>query len=119
MKIVYRAANLIEADIVAGMLQSRGIEAEVGGRYLQSAVGDAAVHDFARVLVSEQQYDEALAVVAEYDSTSESSVSSDDKDESFAALGIFSKPVLFWLVLLLFMLWFVLGIPGFQSWVAM
>lgn len=89
MKIVYRAANIPEADIVAGMLRSRGIEADVGGRYLQTAVGAAAVHDFARVLVSEAQYEEALAVVAEYDDASPTPIRQEAKTprKPFAALG--------------------------------
>ena len=109
MKIVYRAANTLEADIVAGMLRSRGIHAEIGGRHLQTAVGAAAVHDFARVLVNESQYDEALAVVVEYDKKSErmtDSSPSESQDKPFVALGLFTKQRLFWISLILLLYWF-------------
>ncbi|HEX4879308.1 MAG TPA: DUF2007 domain-containing protein [Limnobacter sp.] len=40
MHLVYQADNLIEAHIVAGMLQSCEIAVHVGGHYLQGGVGD-------------------------------------------------------------------------------
>lgn len=114
MKIVYRATNLPEADIVAGLLRSRGIDAEVGGRYLQTAVGAATGHDFALLMVIDEHYEEALAIVAEYESASQVSGSSNDKSHSFAALGLFSKPVLFWLSLVLLIISLLVGLPVFQ-----
>ncbi len=54
MKTVYCATNITEADIVAGMLRSRGIDAKVAGRHLQTAVGAAALPYSSRVLVNQQ-----------------------------------------------------------------
>lgn len=114
MKIVYRAANITEADIVAGMLSSRGIEAKVAGRHLQTAVGAAAVPYSSKVLVSEQQYDEAVAVVAEYEKAQPTAQA--DKRRSFAALGVFTKPVLFRVSVFLLLVWFLFsGPPAFYT----
>ncbi|HAV75683.1 MAG TPA: hypothetical protein DCX50_11995, partial [Limnobacter sp.] len=40
MEIVYKAGNIIEAHIVAGMLNACEIPTYVGGHFLQGAVGD-------------------------------------------------------------------------------
>lgn len=67
MKIVYRANDIIEAHIVAGMLRAHGIEPHVGGHYLQGAVGDLAMDGFANVMVEEDGFDAAIRIVREYD----------------------------------------------------
>jgi len=68
MKPIYRAANILEAQIVAGMLQSEGIDAEVAGYYLQGGVGELATQDFARVwLNDERDEDRAKQLIAEYE----------------------------------------------------
>ena len=68
MKIVYKAGDIIEAHIVAGMLNSNGIETHVGGYYLQGGVGDVAVYDFANVQVADEDVVLAQPLVAGYDS---------------------------------------------------
>ncbi|MEZ5534837.1 MAG: DUF2007 domain-containing protein [Thiolinea sp.] len=116
MKIVYRAANITEADIVAGMLRSRGIEAKVAGRHLQTAVGAAAVPYSSKILVNEQQYDEALAIVAEYESAQPESEPTARQGRPFAALGVFTKPVIFWISVFLLLVWFFIsGPPVFNA----
>ncbi|MGB0720910.1 MAG: DUF2007 domain-containing protein [Gammaproteobacteria bacterium] len=66
MREVYRAANITEAHIVAGMLEAEGIETHVGGHYLQGGVGELAPLDLARVFVADVQFDRALAHVRTY-----------------------------------------------------
>ena len=69
MKTIYRAADILEAHIVAGMLNAEGIEAEVAGFYQQGAVGQLAPQDFARVmLVDERDTERAERVIAAYES---------------------------------------------------
>ena len=67
MKLVYRASDIIEANIVAGMLRAHGIDTHVGGYYLQGGVGELAAQDFATIHVADE--DEALAVclIEEYE----------------------------------------------------
>ena len=67
MKIIYKAKDIIEAHIVAGMLNANGIETHVGGYYLQGGVGDVAVFDFANVQVADGDIAAALPMIAEYE----------------------------------------------------
>ncbi len=66
MKIIYKAKDIIEAHIVAGMLNANGIETHVGGYYLQGGIGDVAVFDFANVQVADEDVAIALPFIAEY-----------------------------------------------------
>lgn len=69
MQIAYRARDLAEAHIVAGLLQSRGIESHVGGHYLQGAMGDIGAAGFTNVHVEDEDYSQARELVAEYESS--------------------------------------------------
>ncbi len=85
MKIVYKAGDIIEAHIVAGMLNANGIETHVGGYYLQGGVGDVAVYDFANVQVADEDVVLAQPLVAGYDSAQNNvseqvGINFDDKD---------------------------------------
>ena len=85
MKIIYKARDIIEAHIVAGMLNASGIETYVGGYYLQGGVGDMAVHDFANVQVADDDVALARPLIEEYDSAENTiseqvDINLDDKD---------------------------------------
>ena len=68
MQTIYRARDILEAHIVAGMLNAEGIEAEVAGFYQQGAVGELAPQDFAQVmLLDARDADRAERVIAEYE----------------------------------------------------
>ncbi len=67
MKLVYRARDIVEAHILAGLLQSRGVEAFVGGHYLQGGIGELAALDSATLSVEDRDEDIARAVIAEYE----------------------------------------------------
>ncbi|NMT64286.1 putative signal transducing protein [Marinobacter orientalis] len=67
MQIAYRARDLAEAHIVAGLLQSRGIETHVGGHYLQGAMGEIGAAGFTNVHVEDEDYPQARTLVAEYE----------------------------------------------------
>jgi hypothetical protein len=67
MKIVYRAENILEAHIVAGMLTASGIEAYTSGHYLQGAIGDLSPSGFANVMVGDENFDDAVTIVKEYE----------------------------------------------------
>jgi hypothetical protein len=82
VKIVYRANDIIEAHIVAGMLRANGIEPHVGGHYLQGAVGDLAMDGFANVLVDEGDYESAISIVRDYEATDTGSEEADDRAEA-------------------------------------
>jgi hypothetical protein len=78
MKIIFKANDILEAHIVAGMLQSYGIATHVGGHYLQGAVGDLAPMGIANIFVQDEQFEEAEKLVAEYQNDSVNSNESDD-----------------------------------------
>lgn len=67
MKITYRAKDIMEAEIIKGMLLANGIEAYSSGFYLQGAIGDIAPTDFSRVHVHDDDYKRARELVKEYE----------------------------------------------------
>ncbi len=59
MQIAYRAKDITEAHIVAGLLEANGIEAYVGGHYLQGAMGEIGAAGFSNVHVDDEDlYDD-------------------------------------------------------------
>jgi hypothetical protein len=68
MKIIYRANDILEAHIVAGLLKSHDIEAFVGGHYLQGGVGELVPFGFATVSVGDNDISAAERLMAQYDS---------------------------------------------------
>ena len=83
MQIIYRASNIVEAHIVAGMLRSEGIEAYVGGHYLQGAIGDLSPLGFANVFVDDSDMLKADIIIRGYESNSSSSIDQNDSSNSF------------------------------------
>lgn len=70
MKLVYSASDIIEANIVAGMLQANGIDAHVGGYYLQGGIGELAARDFANVHVADEDVALAKRLIEDYEKAS-------------------------------------------------
>jgi hypothetical protein len=77
MKLIYRASDINEANIVSGMLRANGIYAYVGGYYLQGGIGDLATFGFANVHVSDEDVEKARNLIAQYEDASNSN---DDAD---------------------------------------
>ena len=67
MVIVYNAKDIIEAQLVAGLLESKGIETHVGGTYLQGGIGELAAMDFATVSVDQSDVGRARRIIDEYE----------------------------------------------------
>jgi len=82
MKIVYRAGDIIEAEIVKGMLLSNDIEAHVSGYYLQGGIGEMAPTDLAKVHVHDEDYKRAREMVLEYEGNQSTQSSSSRKTEN-------------------------------------
>ncbi len=85
MIIAYRAANIADAHLVRQMLEAEGIPAFIQGEYLQGAVGELPANTEILVRVSDDRYDDARAVVAEWES-GEPVVFDDDADDDAAAV---------------------------------
>ncbi|TVP53443.1 MAG: DUF2007 domain-containing protein [Halomonadaceae bacterium] len=67
MLIVYRGKDMIEANIVAGLIQSHGIHCHVEGNYLQGGMGEIGTSGFSNVRVEDEDFDQARALVEEYE----------------------------------------------------
>ena len=72
LKLIYKARDITEAHIISGLLKSNGIEAHVGGHYLQGGVGDLAAMDFATISVADEDTETAASIIAEYDRSTSS-----------------------------------------------
>ena len=66
MKIVYEAANSIEAHLVLGLLKQSGIHGSISGEFLQGAMGELPAFGLVKVHVHEQDYGPAQEVVAQW-----------------------------------------------------
>ncbi len=73
MQIVYTASDIVEAHLVAGMLQAAGIEAYVGGHYLQGAIGELSPFGFANVFVEDARLEDAAVIIKDYESDGKTS----------------------------------------------
>lgn len=62
VKIVYRAENLIDANLVKAALAEAGIEAYVAGEYLTGAVGPLLAWDVVTVMVAETDLERAVPI---------------------------------------------------------
>lgn len=80
MLIAYRARDIAEAHIVSGMLQAQGIEAHVGGHYLQGAMGEIGAAGFSNVHVEDDDYPRARDLIAEYEASLPESTTVNDPE---------------------------------------
>ena len=67
MKIVYRAENIIDANLVKGALEAEGMQAFVSGEYLTGAAGELPCWNLVAVMVAGHDVDRALPVVRAID----------------------------------------------------
>lgn len=67
MQLMFRANNILEAHIVAGLLKSHDIDCHVGGHYLQGAVDDLPATDFAHVFVELSKVNLAQSIIDDYE----------------------------------------------------
>jgi hypothetical protein len=91
MIIAYRAANIADAHLVRQMLEAEGIPAFIQGEYLQGAVGELPANTEILVRVSDDRYDDARAVVAEWESGEPMAFDDDDDDVAAVATAPTAK----------------------------
>lgn len=63
MKLVYRAASVVDAQLVADMLTEAGIDTEVTGHYLSGAIGELPPSDVVGVRVLDNADSERARVL--------------------------------------------------------
>ena len=69
MQIAYRAKDITEAHIVAGLLEAEGIETHVTGSFLQGAMGEIGTAGFSNVHVDDEDYYRARQLVTDYEAS--------------------------------------------------
>ncbi|RUO62152.1 DUF2007 domain-containing protein [Pseudidiomarina insulisalsae] len=67
MQCVYQAENVVEAELVKGLLEAHHIACHSGGFYLQGAVGDLAASGFAKLWVADEDAARALTLIEQYE----------------------------------------------------
>lgn len=66
MKIVYRAENAIDANLVKGLLEQAGIMAFVNGAYLQGGVGELPASGLISVSVADEEVEAAARIIDQF-----------------------------------------------------
>jgi len=69
MKSVYETSNSLEAHMILNLLSQEGIVGRIDGEYLLGGMGELQAMGFIRVLVPDNFYDEALKIIAQWEST--------------------------------------------------
>jgi len=67
VKIVYRAENIIDANLVKAALAEAGIQAFVAGEYLTGAMGQLPVSDLVTVMVADSDVERAAPIAEAID----------------------------------------------------
>ena len=69
VKIVYRAENIIDANLVKAALADAGIDAFVSGEYLTGAIGQLPAWDLVTVMVADSDVERALPIAEAIDAS--------------------------------------------------
>ena len=66
MQRIYEPQDLLEAELLLGMLASEGVEAHLAGRHLLGAVGELPALGLLGLLVEDEEADRARRLIAAY-----------------------------------------------------
>jgi hypothetical protein len=78
VKIIYRAENIIDANLVKNALASEGIGAFVSGEYLTGAAGELPVGNLVTVMVADSDIERARMIAGEIDTALRTPLERDD-----------------------------------------
>ncbi len=67
MKLLYEAANAVEAHMILNLLEQSGLRGRIDGEYLQGGVGELQATGFVRVMIDENDYIEGRSIVEAWD----------------------------------------------------
>jgi len=68
MRTLYEAANAIEAHILQDVLRQEGFSPFIHGEYLQGAMGELPAAGLVRLVIAEDEYVRARAVIEAWES---------------------------------------------------
>ena len=66
MKLLYQASDAIEANLLKNLLEQANIKAYVHGEHLQGAVGELKAFGFVRLMVDEENYQNAKQIINDW-----------------------------------------------------
>ncbi|MCP9338408.1 putative signal transducing protein [Stutzerimonas xanthomarina] len=66
MQRIYEPRDLLEAEMLRGMLVAEGIEVYLNGRHLIGAVGELPVAGLLGLMVADDEVERARQLIAEY-----------------------------------------------------
>lgn len=66
MQRIYEPQDLLEAELLLGMLASEGVEAHLAGRHLLGAVGELPTLGLLGLLVEDEEAERARRLIAAY-----------------------------------------------------
>lgn len=69
MKILYEPTNALEAQMLHDFLKQEGIHTQVDGAYLQGAVGELPASGLVRLVVEDEDYEDAKAIIHKWEAT--------------------------------------------------
>jgi hypothetical protein len=90
MKMLYQASNGIEAHMILDLLEQEGLVGRVDGEYLQGGVGELPAAGLVRVMVREQDYAAAKAIVDRWDTAQPTEIRAPARAEGGSRLGAFA-----------------------------
>jgi hypothetical protein len=67
MRTLYEAANSIEAHLLQDLLEQEGLTAGIEGEHLQGGVGELPAFGLVRLVIDEDSYNQARAVIAKWE----------------------------------------------------
>lgn len=84
MQIIYRAENIIDANLVKNALASEGITAFISGEYLTGAAGELPAWNLVTVMVADQDIERARMIAGEVDAALRAPLECDDGSTTVA-----------------------------------
>lgn len=93
MKSVYEASTGLDAHMILNLLEQRGIRGRIEGEYLQGGIGELSAMGFVRVLVTDEDYAEAVQIIGEWEAIQLPEEESKPETSTSIALRIFISGV--------------------------
>ncbi len=70
MKLLYKANDVIEAQLLKNMLEQANIDAYIHGEYLQGGIGDLQAFGLVQLMVQDDDYRIAKEIIDDWNSAS-------------------------------------------------
>lgn len=67
MRLLYEAANSVEAHMIVNLLEQAGLSARIDGEYLQGGAGELQAFGVVRVMVDDADYAEARSIIETFE----------------------------------------------------